>query len=38
MLVEIIAVPIFGCMFSICMSWVKKHNKDIYEMIKEDIR
>lgn len=38
MITEIVLVPIFGCVFSMFMGWVKKHNKEIYEMIKEDIR
>ena len=38
MLTEIVLVPAVGCIFSVFMSWIKKHNIEIYEMIKEDIR
>lgn len=34
MITEIVLVPIFGYVFSMFMGWVKKHNKEIYEMIK----
>ena len=38
MITEIALVPFVGCIFSMFMNWVKKHNIEIYEMIKEDIR
>ena len=38
MILEVALVPVFGCLFSICMNYIKKHNVEIYEMIKEDIR
>lgn len=37
MIVEVALVPVFGCVFGICMSWIKKHNKEIYELIRQDI-
>lgn len=38
MITELVFVPVVGCVFSVFMNWIKKHNIEIYEMIKEDIR
>lgn len=34
MITEIILVPVFACIFKMGMNWIKKHNKEIYELIK----
>ena len=38
MITEIVLVPVVGCLFSMFINWVKKHNIEIYELIREDIR
>ena len=34
MIAEIVMVPAFGCLFSVFVTWIRKHNREIYELIR----
>lgn len=36
-LLEVALVPVFGCIFGMFTGWIKKHNKELYELIRQDI-